>query len=361
MLAPEFTLRDDFPPISYEAWRSLAEADLEGAPFEQKLVTHAYEGIDIQPVYTRATTGRARTTRTGSPVFRPSSGARPLGAVQTGWDLRQEHGHPDPAVTNLAILDDLQGGVTSLLLRLDIAARNGLDPDDPAAAELAGRDGLMAYHADDLDAALANVHLDMIGVTLEAGAAFLPAAAMLIALWRRRGVAPEQARGAFNADPLAVLARDGQLPVSPTDALSQMADLAAWTAKNYPHATAVRVGTAPYHHAGATAAQDVAFGMATAVEYLRAMNRGGLDVETAARQILFSISLGTHHFLAVAKLRPPAGCGRGSSRRAAARRMPRPYGSTRGSASASLPCATRTSTCFAIRSPVSPPASAGPR
>src|SRR5262249_28378956 len=143
----------------------------------------------------------------------------------------------------------------------------------------------------------------MIGVTLEAGAAFLPAAAALVALWRRRGVTPDQARGAFNADPLAVLVRDGQLPVPPEAALAQMADLAAWTAQNYPHGAAVRVGPAPYHHAGATAAQDIAFGMATAVEYLRALTRGGLDVDAAARQILFSISLGTHHFLAIAKLR----------------------------------------------------------
>jgi methylmalonyl-CoA mutase len=303
MLAPEFTLRDDFPPISYDAWRSLAEADLEGAPFEQKLVAHTYEGIDIQPVYTRADWPSEKDPE-GFPGLAPFvRGARPLGAVQTGWDLRQEHAHPDPAITNQAILEDLQGGVTSLLLRLDIAARNGLDPDDPAADALAGRDGMMVYHADDLDLALANVHLDMVGVTLEAGAAFVPAAAMLVALWRRRGVAPEQARGAFNADPLAVLVRDGQLPISPAAALSLMAELAAWTAKNYPHVTAVRVGTAPYHHAGATAAQDLAFGMATAVEYLRAMSRAGLDIDTAARQILFSISLGTHHFLAIAKLR----------------------------------------------------------
>jgi methylmalonyl-CoA mutase len=303
MLAPEFTLQDDFPPISYEAWRSLAEADLEGAPFEQKLVTHTYEGIDIQPVYNRADwpSDKDPDGFPGRTLF--VRAARPLGSVQAGWDLRQEHAHPDPALTNQAILEDLQGGVTSLLLRLDVAARNGLDPDDPAAEALVGRDGMMAYHADDLDLALANVHLAMIDVTLEAGAAFLPAAAMLAALWRRRSVVAEEARGAFNADPLAVLVRDGQLPVSPTAALTLMADLAAWTAKTYPHVTAVRVGTAPYHHAGATAAQDLAFGMATAVEYLRAMSRAGLDLDTAARQILFSISLGTHHFLAITKLR----------------------------------------------------------
>jgi methylmalonyl-CoA mutase len=226
-----------------------------------------------------------------------------MGSVQTGWDLRQEHAHPDLQACNEAVLEDLRGGVTSLLLRLDFAARNCLDADDPDTAELAGRDGVMAYHLDDFDRLLAGVHLNTIGVTLEAGAAFLPAAAILAALWRRRGIEPEQARGAFNADPLAVMVRDGMLPLPPAEALDLMADLAAWTAKTYPNVTAVRVGTAPYHHAGATAVQDVAFGMATAVEYLRAMTRAGLDIDSAARQILFSISVGTHHFLAIAKLR----------------------------------------------------------
>jgi methylmalonyl-CoA mutase len=303
MLAPEFTLLEDFPPVGYDTWRPLAEADLNGAAFEQKLVTHTYEGIDIQPVYTRRDQPGEGDPEgfPGQPPF--VRGSRPRGAVQTGWDLRQEHARPDLHAANQEILEDLQGGVTSLLLRLDLAARSGLDPDDPAAGELAGRDGLMVYHVADLDRVLAGVHLDMIGVTLEAGAAFLPATAVLAALWRRRGVGPEQARGAFNADPLAVLARDGQLPVPAETALAQMAELAAWTAKNYPHVTAVRVGTAPYHHAGATAAQDLAFGMATAVEYLRAMTRAGIDLDTAARQILFSISVGTHHFLAIAKLR----------------------------------------------------------
>jgi methylmalonyl-CoA mutase len=303
MLVTDFTIRDDFPPVRYEDWRALAEADLQGAPFEQKLVTHTYEGIDIQPVYTRRD-HPGEGDPEGFPGLAPFvRGSNPRGAVQCGWDLRQEHAHPDLEATNQAILDDLRGGVTSLLLRLAVAARNGLDPDDPAAAELAGRDGLMAYHVNDFDRALADVHLDMIGVTLEAGAAFLPAAALLSALWRRRGVSAEQARGAFNADPLAVLARDGHLPVPPETALALLADLAAWTANTYPHVTAVRVGTAPYHHAGATAAQDIAFGMATGVEYLRAMTGAGLDVDAAARQILFSISLGTHHFLAIAKLR----------------------------------------------------------
>src|SRR5260370_11986535 len=137
MLAPECTPGTHFPPVGYEAWRPLAEADLEGRAFEQKLVTHTYEGIDIQPVYTRGD-WPGESDPSGFPGLSPFvRGAKPLGAVQTGWDLRQEHTHPDLSASNQAILEDLQGGVSSLLLRLDRAARNGFDPGDPSAPQIA--------------------------------------------------------------------------------------------------------------------------------------------------------------------------------------------------------------------------------
>ncbi len=128
-------------------------------------------------------------------------------------------------------------------------------------------------------------------------------AALLAALWQRRGIAPAQVRGAFNADPLAVLAREGELPYPPEVALSLLGDLAQWTSHHYSHVTAVGIDTSVYHHAGATAAQDLALGLATGVAYLRAMTSAGLDIDTASGQILLRMSLGTHHFLAIAKLR----------------------------------------------------------
>ncbi|MCA9142575.1 MAG: methylmalonyl-CoA mutase [Planctomycetaceae bacterium] len=302
-LAEEFTIQDDFPPVGYEQWRSLVEESLQGVPFEKKLVTHTYEGFDVQPLYSlRDAIGDSDPF--GFPGLAPFvRGAQPLGAVTTGWVLRQEHAHPDVVATNQAILDDLKGGVTSLLLRFDAAACQGYDPDQAEATKLVGHQGIMAYCVDDLDATLANVDLASVGIALDASAAFLPAAAMLVGLWQRYEVSPADARGAFNADPLAVLARKGQLPMSASAALASLADLAKWTARSYPNVTAVGVDTSPYHDAGATAAQDIAISMATGVEYLRAMTSAELDIDSAARQILFRIGLGTHHFLAIAKLR----------------------------------------------------------
>ena len=67
--------------------------------------------------------------------------------------------------------------------------------------------------------------------------------------------------------------------------------------------TAVEVSTTPYHDAGATSVADVAFAVATGIDYLRVLTDAGLDVETAAPQITFSMGLGFRIYLAIAKIR----------------------------------------------------------
>ena len=303
-LPRELDLIADFPGLKTptpEAWRALVDKDLAGAPFEKKLITHTYEGVYLKPLYTRAELPPAPAEHSGAAPF--TRGASPLGLTQCGWDIRQERSEPSISGVREAMLEDLQFGVTSIILRLDAAGRAGLDPDDPKAGALVASDGCSLSDAADFDDAFDGVYLDMIGVGLEAGASFTPGAALLGALWDRRKIAPEKRRGWFNADPLAVLARDGHLPYSVETGLSLAADLAAYTSKALPAARSIRVGTAPYHHAGATATQDLAFSMATALEYLRAMAAAGLTVDAAAKQMVFSFAVGTSFFLAIAKLR----------------------------------------------------------
>ena len=301
-LPDTFTIDDDFPPVEYDQWRAIAEASLSGAPFEKKLVTHTYEGIDVQPVYALRDRPDEPDSE-GFPGFAPHvRGASPPGTSVSGWDLRQTYSHPLLQNAKSEIDADLQGGVTSIELRLDAITRSGRDPDNSRAGDFAC-DGLMLYRLDDLRQLLADVNLEETGIALSAGAAFVPAAATLAALWHQRRVPADKVRGAFRADPLGVLACCGELPVAPSASLEQMADLADWTAKHFPHVRAVAVDTSAYHHAGATAVQDVAFAAATGVSYLRAMTEAGMSIDAAAGQILFSLCVGTHHFLSIAKLR----------------------------------------------------------
>ncbi|MBF0560956.1 MAG: methylmalonyl-CoA mutase small subunit [Alphaproteobacteria bacterium] len=293
----------DFPATSYDEWRGAVDKALKGAPFEKKLVSKLYEGITVQPIY-RRTDWPSEGDPSGFPGAMPfTRGCGAAGAGPDGWDVRQEHSHPDVKAGNDEILTDLERGVGSGLIQFDQAAQAGLDADAASAESLAGRDGVMVYSVDDLDALLAEVSLDIAPVSLDAGAQYLPAAALLAALWRRRNVAPGVALGAFNADPLAVLASTGALPTTVDTALARMADLAALTAATYPKVTAVGVNTSVYYDAGANEAQDLACSMATGVAYLRAMTQAGMSVDAACRQIVFTFSVGCDFFLTMTKLR----------------------------------------------------------
>lgn len=294
---------EEFPSPTYEEWQAEVDKALKGAPFDKKMLTKTYEGITLRPIYTRKD-WPCDGDPSGFPGAAPfTRGGRASGGVVSGWDVRQRYMWPDPKSCNDIILAELERGVSSLILRFDAAAQAGLDGDADGAAKLAGDNGIMLYSLDDLDLLLTGVELDLLTVSLEAGPQFLPAAALLEALWQRRGIAADKAIGAFNADPISTLAGQGRLPVSTDTALAHLADLAKRTSQTYRHVTAVRVDTSAYHDAGATETQDLAASMATAVAYLRAMTNAGMDIDSACRQIVFTYSLDADQFLSLCKLR----------------------------------------------------------
>ncbi|MGD0104252.1 MAG: methylmalonyl-CoA mutase family protein [Rhodopila sp.] len=302
MINKEFRLGSDFPRIDQAAWRAAVEQEVK-QPFEKRMVSQTYEGVALQPLYTEAicATGADPSGMPGFPPF--VRGSSPLGATVAGWDVRQEHADPNPAEANAHIRDDLANGATSVILRFDAASSTGHDADDLRAADLCGRGGVMISTTADLRGVFDQVQLDLAGAWLDAGGAFLPAAALFVTAARQGGVQPAQLQGSFDADPLGTLVHDGSLMVPLDVALRHMADLASWTAAHAPRMTSVRVSTRAYHDAGATSTQDLAFLLATGVEYLRAMTAAGLDIDAAAQQITLSISLGCRFYQAIAKLR----------------------------------------------------------
>lgn len=104
-------------------------------------------------------------------------------------------------------------------------------------------------------------------------------------------------------DPLGQLARDGRLPRDLDGIHDVMAQLTAWAQANAPQLQTITVQGNPYHNGGASATQELAFALATAVEYLRAMQARGLSVDDAAPRFRFALSIGSNFFMEIARLR----------------------------------------------------------
>ena len=280
---------DDFESIGPSGWRGRVEEELGPRPFET-LVAETLDGLRIEPLYTPA--DMARATMPGRPPYR--RGGRLAGGA-TPWRITQEVGEIRP------LSPDLDFGATALWWRFDRAVRLGrpaTETDDDT-----GDDGLPLHTVDDLLVQLDGVDLGRVWCVLDAGSAAPVAAALWLAAARRRGVAWERLEGCWGHDPLAALARDGGLSSSLEAQWRRMADLASWSARETPGMRSILVSTRPYHDAGAPPVDEVAFAIATAIDYLRHLATTGLDVDTVARQMVFSLSIGRDLFPEIAKLR----------------------------------------------------------
>lgn len=276
--ADQLRLASEFDPATRDQWRALVEkvlrrsgTEIDG-PVEDLLASQTYDGFALQPLYTADDTA-ADPGFPGLPPF--TRGGRPDGAVATGWDVRQRHAHPDPAVTRQAVLTDLEHGVTSLWL-------------------VVGSAGLPL---DALPAVLDEVYLDLAPVTLDAGADVMAAAQALLDLHEDKGIQASEVRGNLGADPLGLRARTGR----PHD-VDSIAELAR-VAERYANLRSVVVDALPYHEAASSDGQELGYALATAVAYLRALTDAGLSVDDAARQLEFRFAATADQFGTIAKLR----------------------------------------------------------
>ena len=139
MSEPDVPLAAEFEPPTREAWLTLVEKALKGGDFEKRLVSRTADGLALQPLYTRSDERTAAL-----PAGR-------TGWFPGGWDVRQRHIETDPKAANAAILDDLVGGGTSVLLQIQAPGQAGLN-----------------YGAEALAQALKGVYLNACTIALDA-------------------------------------------------------------------------------------------------------------------------------------------------------------------------------------------------
>lgn len=297
----QLILTDDFPAPSFEEWQAAAVASLGGKPFE-KLITPSYEGIAIQPMYRREDIEDLplRYNLPGQPPF--MRGPSAASYTHQPWAIAQELALPTPEAFNRALQFDLEHGQTSATLLLDEPTRAGKDPDQGKAGEV-GRGGLSLATVEDVAVALRGIDLATTPLFIRAGTVALPLLALLVAHLKKQARPISDLHGCLEDDPLGVLAHEGTLPLSLGSAFDEMAHLTLWAAANAPRLATIAVHTYPYHNAGANAVQELAFGLATGVAYLRALAERGVNIATTAPRMRFDLAVGGNFFMEVAKLR----------------------------------------------------------
>jgi len=270
--AEDVAFAAEFPAATREQWLRLVDGVLKGAPFDKRLVAHTYDGLAIQPLSVRA------------PAAQPVAARAPGRA----WIVMQRVDHPDPADANEQALHDLENGATGLT----IVCKGSLN------ANGYGLDSSI----ETLERVLDRVYLDA-GVVIDfnVAAETRDAAKNFAALIKRRGMAPGTVEMHASLNPLGHLAATGEgdwNTIAPAFA-TQIGELAT---HGFRGPFAVADGRV-IHNAGGSEAQELAFALASAVAYLRALEASGVALDAARRMIYFRLAADADQFLTIAKFR----------------------------------------------------------
>jgi methylmalonyl-CoA mutase len=260
-------LAGGFATVTYAQWEESVRAK-EKDP-ERDLLTQLEEGISTRWLYT-ADDALARDPG-GLPGQAPFVRGTRVGSL---WAIRQRNAAPDRQEANTQILEELEGGASEILLAIDPTGAAGVPVSD----------------VDQLDDVLNGVLLDLAPIALEGDPA---GADLLLELYRRREHAAADLRGSLGLDPI------GSSRLSLEDAVVAVSRVHA----EFPRVRVLAVDCAPYAEAGADGVLELALALCTGVAYLRAGEDAGIDAETMAATLEFTVAVGPDQFLEIARLR----------------------------------------------------------
>jgi methylmalonyl-CoA mutase len=276
MIAPadELPLAAEFPAATHEQWRKLVEGVLKGASFDATLVAKTYDGLAIEPLYPRKA------------LAQPVAGRAPGAA----WWVTQRVNHPDAAAANAEALHDLENGATALSLAFagGVGAYGyGLATDEATIAR-----------------ALAGVHLEAgIALDLDCPAWLRHPGSLLAAVVRRSGAAASATNIRFGYDPIGAAAASGASPLPWSGVAPDFgAAILELAAQGFRGPFACADGRL-IHNAGGSEAQELAYVLAAAVTYLRALEAAGIALDRARAMLYFRLAADADQFLTMAKFR----------------------------------------------------------
>ena len=219
------------------------------------------------------------------------------------WTMRQYAGFGTAAETNRRYRYLLDAGQTGLSVAFDLPTQMGYDSDAAMAVGEVGRVGVAIDTLDDIRTLFDGIPLDQVSVSMTINATAAILLALYVALADERGVPRAELAGTIQNDILKeYIARGTYIyPVEPS--LRLITDTFEFCADQVPRWNTISISGYHIREAGATAAQEIAFTFANALEYVDRAVEAGLDVDDFAPRLSFFFAAHNDLFEEAAKFR----------------------------------------------------------
>jgi methylmalonyl-CoA mutase len=278
-------------------WQAAASKEVKG----EDIVWHTPEGVEVRPLYTGEEVAGIDTGLPGFPPFTRG----PYASMYTGrpWTIRQYAGFSTAEDSNAFYRRNLAAGQKGLSVAFDLATHRGYDSDHPRVTGDVGKAGVAIDTVEDMKILFDGIPLDTMSVSMTMNGAVLPVMAFYIVAAEEQGVRQDRLSGTIQNDILKEFAVRNTYIYPPEPSMRIVADIIAYTSAHMPRFNSISISGYHMLEAGATAVQELAFTLADGMEYVRAAQAKGLDVDAFAPRLSFFFGIGMNFFMEIAKLR----------------------------------------------------------
>ena len=287
-----------------ERWERETVAPLLRRQPERQAEFVTTSGVRIERLYTPEDAPRDYDAQLGYPGEQPfTRGVYPTMYRGRHWTMRQYAGFGTAQETNRRYRFLLEHGQTGLSVAFDLPTQMGYDADAAMARGEVGRVGVAISSLDDMRALFDGIPLEQVSVSMTINATAPILLAFYVALADERGIARAQLAGTLQNDLLKeYIARGTYIyPIEPS--LRLVTDVFDFCARETPRWNPISISGYHIREAGATAAQEIAFTFANALEYVRRAVDRGLELESFAPRLSFFFASHNDLFEEVAKFR----------------------------------------------------------
>lgn len=261
------------------------------------------EGILVKPLYTAADRDGLPFVDTlpGLPPY--LRGPYPTMYVNQPWTIRQYAGFSTAEDSNAFYRRNLAAGQKGLSVAFDLATHRGYDSDHPRVGGDVGMAGVAIDSIYDMRTLFSGIPLAEMSVSMTMNGAVLPVLALYIVAAEEQGVPAAKLSGTIQNDILKEFMVRNTYIYPPSPSMRIIGDIFAYTSANMPKFNSISISGYHMQEAGATQDLELAYTLADGVEYIRAGQRAGLDVDIFAPRLSFFWAIGMNFFMEVAKLR----------------------------------------------------------
>ncbi len=286
----------------YTLWESMAIAEYKGAS-EKINGKINLDDLHIKPLYTADDLSECNhlDNLPGQTPFTRG----PKATMYTGrpWTVRQYAGFSTAEESNAFFKHALASGQKGLSVAFDLATHRGYDSDHERVSGDVGKAGVAIDTVEDMKRLFAGIPLDKMSVSMTMNGAVLPILSSFIIAGEEQGVPTKALSGTIQNDILKEFMVRNTYIYPPEPSMRIVSDIIAYTATEMPRFNSISISGYHMQEAGANLVQELAFTLADGLEYVKAANERGLDVDQFAPRLSFFFAIGMNFFSETAKLR----------------------------------------------------------